>query len=101
MSRKIKLSYTTRKKLAELLSYLEKEWSNEVKNDFINKLDKSLNQISNFPDSFPKSSLAKGLHKCVITKQTILFYKYTKDEVYVVTIFDSRRDPNTLKNELK
>lgn len=101
MSRKIKLSYTTSKKLAYLLSYLEKEWSSDVKNDFINKLDKSLSQISKFPDSYPKSSLVKGLHKCLLTKQTVLFYKYTKDEVYVVTVFDSRQDPDILKNELK
>ena len=100
MNRRIKLSATAKKKLSVLLEYLEEEWSAKAKIDFIQKLDKSLNQISRFPNSNPKSTLVKDLHKCVVTRQTILFYKFSENEVFVVTIIDSRRDPDSLRQEL-
>ena len=101
MSRQIKLSKRTEKKLDKLLEFLEKEWSLKVKNDFIEKLDKSLNHIKLYPSSFPESNTIKGLHKCVITKQTILYYKFSDVDVSIVTLFDSRQDPNALMKELK
>lgn len=68
MSRRIKLSATAKKKLSVLLEYLEEEWSVKVKKDFIKKLDESFSQISNFPNSNPKSTLVEDLHKCVLTR---------------------------------
>ena len=41
MIREVKLSKQTEKKLNKLLEYLLKEWSEKVKIDFINRLDKS------------------------------------------------------------
>ncbi len=52
MNRKIKLSATAEKKLSVLLEYLEEEWSVQIKNDFIEKLDESLSQIGCFRFSF-------------------------------------------------
>lgn len=101
MSREIKLSEKAEKKLDKLLDFLEKEWSIKVKDEFIKKLDKSLTQIKVYPDSFPKSDTTKGLHKCVITKQTILYYKFSNVSIYIVALFDSRQDPNTLNKELE
>jgi len=63
MNRRIKLSATARKKLSVLLEYLEEEWSAKAKIDFIQKLDESLIQIGRFPQSNPKSTLVKELHK--------------------------------------
>jgi len=70
MIRRIKLSKRTSNKLEKLLSYLENQWSLKAKNNFIKKFDKSLAIIQGNPDSFQKSHSLKGLHKCVITKQT-------------------------------
>lgn len=99
MIRKIKLSKRTSNKLAQLLQYLENEWSLKVKNDFIKKLDKSLLMIQENPDYFPKSDSIKGLHRCVVTKQTTIFYRYDSEYVYVVALFDNRRNPSRLKRE--
>ncbi|MEI6890323.1 MAG: hypothetical protein ACOYM0_09705 [Bacteroidales bacterium] len=50
MNREIRLSLRAMKKLGNLLIFLEKEWSTKVKNDFLQKLDKSLKQIQKLPD---------------------------------------------------
>ena len=89
------------KKLDSLLVYLEEEWSTKVKQDFVLKLDKSLKQIQKLPDSFPESEKIRGLRKCVVTKQTTVFYKYSETTIDVVTIFDNRQNPKSLKKETK
>ena len=50
--------------------YLDHEWSLKVKDDFIKKLNKSLKQFRNFPESCQKTNVVKGLHMLVVTKQT-------------------------------
>jgi len=100
MSRVIKLSKRTTKKLDELLEYLENEWSEKVKIDFIDKFDRILTIIKLNPESFQKSDLVKGLHQCVITSQTTIYYCYDKNFVYINTIFDNRQNPKKLVREL-
>lgn len=101
MIRKIKLSRQAEKKLNKLINYLEIEWSVKVKKDFIKKLDKSLDKIKQYPESFSQTDFVKGLHKCVVTKQTTIYYKYNDTETYIVTLFDNRQDPERLSKETK
>ena len=99
MNRTIKLSKRAAKKLDKLLEYLENEWSLKVKQEFVDKLDKSLKLILENPDLFPESSLKKGLHKCVLTKQTTIFYRVDNENINIVTLFDNRQDPKKLDKE--
>ena len=93
MNQEIKLSGLAARKLDNLLVFLEHEWSATVKVDFVKKLNKSLIQIQKLPDSFPESEKIRGLRKCVVTKQTTIFYNYSETAIYIVTIFDNRQDP--------
>ena len=98
MIRIIRFSKSASTRLENLLYYLEKEWSKKVKEDFILKLDNSLLQIQNHPNSFPASEEINGLRKCVVTKQTTIFYKYSGNAIYVVALFDNRQDPGLIKD---
>ncbi|HQB78046.1 MAG TPA: type II toxin-antitoxin system RelE/ParE family toxin [Tenuifilaceae bacterium] len=97
----MRLSKRAMKKLDSLLVYLENEWSTKVKHNFILKLDKSLKQIQKLPDSFPESEKIRGLRKCVVTKQTMVFYRYSDTSIDVITIFDNRQNPKSQKQEMK
>ncbi len=99
--RKIKLSKTASDRLEKLLEYLELEWSNKVKEDFIKKLDKSLARIQRFPDSCQKTDFVNGLHMLVVSKQTSIFYRYNSKFIMIVTLFDNRMNPAKLKKETK
>ena len=101
MKREIRLSKRAMQKLDSLLVYLEEEWSTKVKYEFVQKLDKSLKQIQKLPDSFPESEKIRGLRKCVVTKQTTVFYRYSEATIDVVTIFDNRKNPKSLKKKRK
>ena len=101
MSRKIVLSKRASRNLDKLLEYLETKWSKRVKDNFIKKLDKSLLILQERPESSPKSEVVKGLYKCVITKQTTAFYKFDNKNIYIVTIFDTRQDPDKLNKKVQ
>lgn len=98
--RKVRLSRKASQKLENLLQYLETQWSEKVKQDFIKKLDKSLNLIQQYPEIYEKSDLKKGLYRCVVTKQTSIYYQYSKTLIKVIAIFDTRMDPQKLQSEV-
>lgn len=100
MSRKVVISKTAEKKLDKLLDYLSQKWSVTVKRAFVKKLDSTIKIINNQPEIFPESKKGKGLRKCVITKQTTLYYRYNSKRINVVTIFDTRQNPNKLDKEI-
>lgn len=100
MSRKVVISKTAERKLDKLFEYLTTEWSIKVKTDFVKKLDSSIQIIKNQPEIFPESRKGKSLRKCVITKQTTLFYRYNSKRINIVTIFDTRQNLNKLDKEI-
>ena len=100
MIRTVILSKTAKKKLEKQFEYLLKNWNTKVKNDFIKKLDRNIHLIRTTPDSFPNSQNKKGISKCVITKHTILLFRYTAETITILTFFDTRQDPKKLKREL-
>lgn len=93
MSKKVVFSKRARSKLEKHLVYLESEWSLKVKNEFIEKLDRCVFQISRHPESCPVSGEFPGLYKCVVTKQTTFYYRIKEKEIQVITFFDNRQDP--------
>ena len=100
MSRKVVISKTAERKLEKLFDYLIKEWSIKVKKDFVKKLDSSIEIIKNQPEIFPESKKGKSLRKCVVTKQTTIYYRYNSKRINIVTLFDTRQDPNKLDKEI-
>lgn len=96
MSRSFYFSKRAEKRLIELLEYLEKNWSEKEKNNFIAKLDRSVKIISKFPESFPHSKSNKFTHKCVLTKHNILIYRIHENEIEIIMIFDSRQNPKKI-----
>lgn len=99
---KVFLSEIAETKLSQLSSYLLENWGQKTRTDFFKRLTKRLNQISSHPESCPKSEEFGGIYKCVVTKQTTLYYRILKDvgEIEIITVFDSRQYPNTLQKEL-
>ena len=94
------LSKRAKTKLENLLEYLETEWSATSKYDFIKKLDRSISQISKLPVSCPESKKFPGLFKCVITRQTIIYYRIKDQSIEIITLFDTRQNPGRLNKEL-
>ncbi len=101
MARKVKLSKKASAKLGNIITYLETEWSEKVRDEFIQKLDNALDHLSQFPASHPKSEFINGLHRFVISKQITIYYKFSRSTVFIVTFFDNRQNPDSIKSEVQ
>jgi plasmid stabilization system protein ParE len=75
-------------------------WSEKVKSEFIEKFDRSIEIIRAQPEIFPVSKKGKLLRKCVVSKQTIIYYRFNTKQIDIVTIFDTRQNPEKLKMDL-
>ncbi|MES2238703.1 MAG: type II toxin-antitoxin system RelE/ParE family toxin [Bacteroidota bacterium] len=100
---KVFLSELAEEKLLKLNHFLLEKWNLKVRNDFIKKLTSKIAQISAQPESCPHSSKYKGLFKCVVTKQTTFYYRIIidKNEIEIITVFDTRQNPNKLEDDIK
>ena len=97
MNRKIIISKNASKSLQDIADYIEYKWSLKTRYEFIDKFGKNIKLIQSNPESFPKSTINNDLHKCVITKQTSIFYKFNSNTIRILQVFDTRQDPNKLK----
>ncbi|KAB8155882.1 type II toxin-antitoxin system RelE/ParE family toxin [Kordia sp. TARA_039_SRF] len=101
MSREVKISENAEEKLKNLLIYLIENWSKKVQLNFIKKLNSSINLIRSNPLMFPEIKKNAKIYKCVVTKQTTLFYKFDAKTIFIIAFFDNRQDPSKLKRSLK
>lgn len=82
--------------LNDILTYIEEHWTHKEVENFLSKLDKCIFLIQNKPKLFPPTKQRANLRRCVLSKQTSLFYSYIESTIYIVALFDNRRDPSKL-----
>ena len=100
---KVFLSELAELKLLTLSKYLLENWNLQTRDKFIKKLTSKVKQISDHPNSCPMSTEFKGLFKCVVSKQTTFYYRIlsAKNEIEIITIFDTRQNPEKLSKDIK
>ena len=97
MALKIIWSDEAEKNLEEIAEFILQTWNEKILIQFLDKLNKSIHHIKQFPEMFPVSLKEKGVRKCVITKQVSLFYSLSKEEIVIVALFDNRQSDDKLK----
>jgi plasmid stabilization system protein ParE len=85
------------KNLQHIVEYLEEFWTSKEIRKFAKLLDRQLSLIKKNPELYPYSDKSGHIRKSVLTKQTTLYYKVLKTEIYLVSLFDNRQNPNRLK----
>jgi plasmid stabilization system protein ParE len=83
--------------LDEILDYLSGKWTQKEIDNFKEKLSKQLDVIIKFPLIFPTSQYQPRLRKAVLSKQTIIYYEIKENVIYLVYLFDARKDPNKIQ----
>jgi plasmid stabilization system protein ParE len=64
---------------------------------FAKKLFKATQIIKSHPESFPKSETNTNQHKCVVSKQKTIYYKFSDTQIRILSIFDTRQNPTRIK----
>lgn len=81
----------------QIILYLKKDWSDNSANRFISILREKISNIKEFPNSYNSLVGREEIRRCVVTKQIALYYKFGNNKIEVITLFDSRQNPNKLK----
>ncbi|MBC5835744.1 type II toxin-antitoxin system RelE/ParE family toxin [Flavobacterium sp. F372] len=94
--RKLEFSNRSLKEIRIIVDYLNSKWSEKTSKKFLNKLKENIDLIQINPELFPVSEFEE-LRKCVVSKQTTVFFIIEKNKVYIVSVFDTRQNPNKIK----
>jgi len=83
-----------------VVDYLTYKWGLKVTNDFIERFEKVYLILSEDPGRFPFFDKPKQIQKCLLTKHNILLFQERDQIITILTVFDTRQDPEKLKGIL-
>ena len=86
--------------LNEIINYLEFKFSYIEINAFATKFDELILLIQINPETFPVV-YSNNIRRAILKKRTSIFYLIESNEIHILSIFDNRKNPKTLKNILK
>ena len=81
--------------LKEIITYLESNWTSKEISRLFKKIEKSLAQIVRNPSMYPKTDRRESVRRAVLTRQLTLYYKTDNNYIYILSLFDNRRNPKT------
>ena len=90
------MSVKAAKQLDGIFEFIDARWSESVRKKVALKIYKNFKSIEKNPELFPNSAYNKELKKCVVSRQTTIFFKYTLSKITIVSVFDTRQSPNKI-----
>jgi plasmid stabilization system protein ParE len=83
--------------LDSIIDYLSSKWTNREIRNFYKLLDKKLVLISKNPNLFSYSELKLNVKRCVLSKQTTIYFEVNDHNIVILTLFDNRKNPKSIK----
>ncbi|MEO6524479.1 MAG: type II toxin-antitoxin system RelE/ParE family toxin [Mucilaginibacter sp.] len=96
MAKVILLSPVAEQDYEAVLDYLFNKFGITVMTNFIDRFEKVCDLISQDPEIYPYLNKRKQIRKCVVTKHNIIYFIEFEDTIRVITVFDTRQDPDKL-----
>ncbi|MDR3339472.1 MAG: type II toxin-antitoxin system RelE/ParE family toxin [Candidatus Symbiothrix sp.] len=95
----IEWTQNAQKELNTVYDYLEENWTQREIVNFSRQLENILSIIIRFPFIYPSSKQRDTVRRCVISKQSSLYYQVNieKEKIIILSFFDNRRNSNKLK----
>ncbi len=91
---KVRWTPTARATYFGVLAYLKEAWTKREIQNFVDEVEKVINQIIADPYMFEASRKKKNVRKGFVTKHSTLYYrvKPIKKEIELITFWDNRQD---------
>lgn len=83
--------------LDNVLFYLSENWSIAVLENFLALYEAKINLIAESPTRYPFINEKNLLRKAVLTKHNIILYREKPDHIEIISVFDTRQDPDRIK----
>ena len=97
MSRKIIWSPRALADAERLISYVAAEWNQEVASKLLKRIEEVIAIIERQPMLYPATGHRPEVRRCVLSRQTSLYYRLKYDSIEIVALFDTRQDPDKKK----
>lgn len=97
MELKVRYSLRARHEEIELLEYVVNKFGKSKAKEIYDKIEKVLKEISIKPEMCRVSGKRKNLRKCVLSKQTSIYYRIYEEYIDVVSFRANRKNPNKFK----
>ncbi|MEO8887575.1 MAG: type II toxin-antitoxin system RelE/ParE family toxin [Mucilaginibacter sp.] len=81
----------------QLFDYLLNEWGVEIALRVREQIDSTAKRIQDAPEHFQIFIKTRNIRRCVISPQTSLFFRVSKKEVEIMSVFDNRQSPKKRK----
>ncbi len=92
MELEVRLTDRARADIEDISKYLQNNWSEQVKIDFLVRLNDQFKLISKMPLMFRASAKRSGIRECVMQKHTLIYYRIVEEGfVQIVSIQSTRR----------
>ena len=85
------------KNLDSIIEYLTIRWTDREIRNFYKLLEKTIELISRNPLIFPASELKKNVRRTLLSKQTTIYYEIKKNRIIILSLFDNRKNPKSIK----
>ena len=95
--RELVITDNAKEDIVHIASFLKTQFSNQVKTDFLVNISEKLLFIEKMPFMYPKSTKNDRVRRCVIHKNTVCYYEVTNDFIIVLSVMDTRTDPDTYR----
>ncbi len=90
------LSQKAEKQMENIFQYVEAKFSERIRKELAKMIYNCFKLIENDPELFSFSDYNNSLRKCVVSKRTTVFYQIRKENIVVVSVFDTRQNPNKI-----
>jgi len=98
MNYTLRWSLESKKTFDQNLKYLSEEWSDQVINDFLDRVEEALQIIKSSPEIYPLYRPKDKVYKCVVHKRIILYFKIVDDKhIDLLTFWNTYQDPDKLE----
>jgi len=77
----------------EIIEFILTKWTAKEALAYIEKVERIISQIRKTPEMFVQSIKGKDIRKCVINKQTSLFYRINGQIIEIITIISNKQNP--------
>lgn len=93
MEEKVIISKRFRNNTFRVYQYLLKEFSARTAYSFLNRLEKRIDFIAKNPAVGKLSAKRKNVRSILFTPHNQIFYRYQKNTVEILCLFDMRKNP--------
>jgi len=90
----IRYSLRARQEEIEILEYVLNRFGQKKAKEVYESIEQILENIATIPEMFPPSKKQKDLRKCVLSKQTSIYYRVSKGHIEVISFRANLKDPN-------